>query len=81
MYLADCGLVLSPQQHRGDTNVPQASPISYREQTLLGRPLAIDEVTYFRDVIRRITALLLLGPQTRRQLRHHQSEHIRIVAK
>jgi hypothetical protein len=29
---------------------------------LLGRPLNVDEVTYFRDVIRQITALLLLGP-------------------
>ena len=36
--------------------------LSYREQTLLGRPLTVDEVTHFRDVIRRITALLLLGP-------------------
>ncbi len=36
--------------------------LSYREQTLLGRALTVDEVTYFRDVIRRITALLLLGP-------------------
>ena len=26
--------------------------LSYREQTLLGRPLTVDEVTYFRDVIR-----------------------------
>ena len=37
--------------------------LSYREQTLLGRPLTVDEVNHFRDVIRRITALLLLGPQ------------------
>ncbi len=37
--------------------------LSYREQSLLGRPLTVDEVTHFRDVIRRITALLLLGPQ------------------
>ena len=36
--------------------------LSYREQTLLGRPLTVEEVTYFRDVIRRIAALLLLGP-------------------
>ena len=35
--------------------------LSYREQALLGRPLTVEEVTYFRDVIRRITALLLLG--------------------
>ncbi len=37
--------------------------LSYREQTLLGRPLTVDEVTYIRDTIRRITALLGLGPQ------------------
>ena len=37
--------------------------LSYREQSLLGRPLTVDEVTYFRDTIRRITALLSLGPQ------------------
>ena len=37
--------------------------LSYREQTLLGRPLTVDEVTYFRDTIRRITTLLGLGPQ------------------
>ena len=37
--------------------------LSYREQALLGRPLAVDEVTYLRDVIRRIASLLLLGPE------------------
>jgi hypothetical protein len=36
--------------------------LSYREEALLGRPLTVDEVIYIRDVIRRITALLLLGP-------------------
>jgi hypothetical protein len=36
--------------------------LSYREHALLGRPLTVDEVTYVRDVIRRIAALLLLGP-------------------
>ena len=37
--------------------------LSYREQALLGRPLTVDEVTYLRDVIRRIASLLLLGPE------------------
>ncbi len=37
--------------------------LSYREQALLGRPLAVDEVTYLRDVIRRIASLLMLGPE------------------
>ena len=36
--------------------------LSYREQTLLGRQLTFEEVNHFRDVVRRITALLLLGP-------------------
>jgi hypothetical protein len=36
--------------------------LSYREEALLGRPLTVDEVIYIRDVIRRITSLLLLGP-------------------
>jgi hypothetical protein len=37
--------------------------LSYREAALLGRPLSIDEVDYFSQVVRRIAALLLLGPQ------------------
>jgi hypothetical protein len=36
--------------------------LSYREQALLGRPLTVDEVSYVTQVIRRIAALLLLGP-------------------
>jgi hypothetical protein len=36
--------------------------LSYREGALLGRPLRIDEVRYFAEVVRRITAILLLGP-------------------
>lgn len=35
--------------------------LSYREQELLGRPLRIDEVRYVEQMIRRITALLLLA--------------------
>ena len=34
----------------------------YREAPLLGRPLRIDEVRYFAEVVRRITAILMLGP-------------------
>jgi hypothetical protein len=37
--------------------------LSYREFALLGRPLMVDEVTYVRDVSRRIAALVLLGPE------------------
>jgi hypothetical protein len=36
--------------------------LSYRELQLLGRPLHEDEVRYFSQVVRRITAILLMGP-------------------
>ncbi|MDK2973615.1 MAG: hypothetical protein PWP23_3370, partial [Candidatus Sumerlaeota bacterium] len=36
--------------------------LSYRERELLGRPLRLDEVRYVEQMIRRITALLLLAP-------------------
>jgi hypothetical protein len=35
--------------------------LSYREEQLLGRPLHEDETRYFSQVVRRITAILLLG--------------------
>ncbi len=37
--------------------------LSYRETALLGRSLRLDEVKYFQQVIRRIAALRLLGPE------------------
>jgi len=37
--------------------------LSYREATLLGRPLRLDEVEYVQQTIRRIAALRLLGPE------------------
>ncbi|MBC7852700.1 MAG: N-6 DNA methylase [Pirellulaceae bacterium] len=37
--------------------------LSYREQALLGRPLAVDEVAYITHTIRRIAGLLLLAPE------------------
>ncbi len=37
--------------------------LSYREQKLLGRALTPGEVRYVRDVIRRLAALRLLGPE------------------
>jgi hypothetical protein len=36
--------------------------LSYREAPLLGRPLHEDEARYFAQVVRRITAILLLSP-------------------
>ena len=37
--------------------------LSYRERTLLGRDLTIDEAKYFTEMARRIAAILALGPQ------------------
>lgn len=37
--------------------------LSYREHKVLGRPLTLDEVTYITEVVRRLQALLLLGPE------------------
>jgi hypothetical protein len=36
--------------------------LSYREQSLLGRPLSKDEVRYVQEMARRIAAILLLEP-------------------
>lgn len=36
--------------------------LSYRELPLLGRPLREDEAAWFSEVVRRIAAILLLGP-------------------
>ena len=36
--------------------------LSYREQKLVGRPLKKDEVRYVQEMIRRISAILLLFP-------------------
>jgi hypothetical protein len=36
--------------------------LSYREYPLLGRPLHDDEAKYFAQVVRRITAILLMDP-------------------
>ena len=37
--------------------------LSYREKELLGRSLTVDEARYVTDTARRLTALMLLGPQ------------------
>ena len=36
--------------------------LSYRELPLLGRPLRDDEARYFAQVVRRVAAILLMGP-------------------
>ena len=36
--------------------------LSYREQGVLGRPLKPDEVVYVSEMVRRITAILIMGP-------------------
>ena len=37
--------------------------LSYREKSILGRALTVDEIGYVTSVARRIAALLLLGPE------------------
>jgi hypothetical protein len=37
--------------------------LSYREEAILGRPLTVDEVSYVTQMVRRIAALVLLGPE------------------
>lgn len=37
--------------------------LSYREQRVLGRDLTLDEVRYVEQMVRRIAAILLLGPR------------------
>lgn len=37
--------------------------LSYREHEVLGRPLSVEEARYLREVVRRIAALLLMGPR------------------
>lgn len=37
--------------------------LSYREHRVLGRPLTLDEMTYITNVVRRLKAMLLLGPE------------------
>jgi len=36
--------------------------LSYRENTLLGRSLNAEEASYFAQIVRRIAAIILLGP-------------------
>jgi hypothetical protein len=36
--------------------------LSYHEQSILDRPLTPEEVREFRDIARRIAAILLIGP-------------------
>jgi hypothetical protein len=36
--------------------------VSYREASILGRPLKADEVAYVSEMVRRVAAILLLGP-------------------
>jgi hypothetical protein len=36
--------------------------LSYREESVLGRPLKIEEAVYVSQMVRRIAAVLMLGP-------------------
>ena len=48
--------------------------LSYREESILGRPLSVDEVGYVTHVIRRIAALVLLGPELDENYRRVKAE-------
>ena len=37
--------------------------LSYRDQSIISRPLTSDEVGHFQQTARRIAAILLLGPE------------------
>ncbi len=37
--------------------------LSYRERSVLGRPLKLDEALYVSQMVRRIAAILIMGPQ------------------
>ena len=37
--------------------------LSYRTEAILGRPLSLTDINYFRDTARRLAALRLLGPE------------------
>jgi len=37
--------------------------LSYREKSLLGRGLTMDETLYIREMTRRLAALVMLGPE------------------
>ena len=36
--------------------------LSYRDHSIVGRPLSSDEVAHFQQTARRIAAILMLGP-------------------
>jgi len=44
--------------------------LSYREEKLLGRPLTKDEVRYVQEMVRRITAILLIEPALDQNYQH-----------
>ncbi|WP_210189550.1 type ISP restriction/modification enzyme [Sinorhizobium sp. A49] len=37
--------------------------LSYREQSVLGRPLKLDEALYVSQMVRRVAAILIMGPE------------------
>ena len=66
MQRSDGSALLMGLQREVDPTRPllgKATPCIGREQDLLGRPLGLGGVTHIRDVARRITALLLMGPE------------------
>jgi hypothetical protein len=47
--------------------------LSYRERPLLGRDLHAQEAEYFTEMVRRIAAILLLGPELDASYEHVKS--------
>jgi hypothetical protein len=44
--------------------------LSYREKSMLGRGLTMDETQYVREMTRRLSALILLGPKLDKNYDH-----------
>lgn len=55
--------------------------LSYREHRVLGRALKMEEMTYITEVVRRLKALLLLGPELDANYRACAAETITLDAK
>jgi hypothetical protein len=50
--------------------------LSYRETSILGRPITPDEAKWVRGVARRITGLLLLGPELDKNYQAVSADHL-----
>jgi hypothetical protein len=55
--------------------------LSYREVSLLGRPLTPAEIRYVRDVARRLAALRLMGPELDANYRSCAAAHYQLASR